>query len=107
MKFTGSDSWLRNWQFLLGTIRMVGVGRRHKLTRNNSNLTDKIIFVGFVVGYHAISLEVRYAFDEHDKIGIGILHNLQQNNFFRYGFYVLRPLCPKGHEILNLWVIIY
>lgn len=50
MKFTGSDSWLRNWQFLLGTIRMVCVGRRHKLTRNNSNLTDKIIFVGFVVG---------------------------------------------------------
>lgn len=50
MKFTGSDSWLRNWQFLLGTIRMVGVGRRQKLTRNNSNLTDKIIFVGFVVG---------------------------------------------------------
>lgn len=32
--------------------------------------------------YHAISLEVRYAFDEYDKIGSGFLHNLQQNNFF-------------------------
>lgn len=57
--------------------------------------------------YHAISLEVRYAFDEHDKIGSGFLHNLQQNNLFRYKFYVLRPLCPKGHGISNLWVIIY
>lgn len=36
--------------------------------------------------YHAISLEVRYAFDEYDKIGSGFLHNLQQNIFLGMDF---------------------